>query len=34
MKGIISVFLPYLTKKGTNELYQNALFSDAFSDYS
>jgi AcrR family transcriptional regulator len=34
MKGIVSVFLPYLTKKGTNELYQNALFSDAFSDYS
>jgi len=26
MKGIISVFLPYLTRKGTDELYHNALF--------
>jgi AcrR family transcriptional regulator len=34
MKGIISVFLPYLTKKGTNELYENALFSGDFSEYS
>jgi len=28
MKGIISVFLPYLTEKGTKELYENALFND------
>ena len=27
MKGIISIFFPYLTQKGTDELYQNALFS-------
>jgi hypothetical protein len=27
MKGIISVFQPYLTKEGSNQLYSNELFS-------
>ncbi len=32
LKGIVSVFLPYLTERGKQDLYQNALFSDDFSE--